>query len=115
MEDVRPGLLLVESGADNLAAQFSRELVDYTIYVIDVAGGDKVPRKGGPGITQSDLLVINKTDLAPHVGADLGVMARDAAQMRGDGPTVLAQVTRDVGVAEIAAHITTARARSLAG
>src|ERR1051325_1808166 len=76
MAHVRPELLLVESGGDNLAAQYSRELVDYTIYVIDVAGGDKVPRKGGPGITQSDLLVINKTDLAPHVGADLSVMAR---------------------------------------
>src|SRR5262249_56477299 len=71
MAHVRPELLFVESGGDNLAAQYSRELVDYTIYVIDVAGGDKVPRKGGPGITQSDLLVINKIDLAPHVGADL--------------------------------------------
>ena len=74
----QPELLFVESGGDNLAAQFSRELADYTIYVIDVSGGDKIPRKGGPGITQSDLLVINKTDLAPLVGADLGVMARDA-------------------------------------
>jgi urease accessory protein len=73
-----PQLLLIESGGDNLAANYSRELADYIIYVIDVAGGDKVPRKGGPGITQSDLLVINKTDLAPHVGADLGVMERDA-------------------------------------
>ncbi len=72
--DVGPDLLLIESGGDNLAAQFSRELVDYTIYVIDVAGGDKIPRKGGPGITQSDLLVINKTDLAIYVGADLQVM-----------------------------------------
>jgi len=114
MRAVRPALLFVESGGDNLAAQYSRELVDYTIYVIDVAGGDKVPRKGGPGITQSDLLVINKTDLAPHVGADLGVMARDAQRMRGDGPTIFAQVTRDVGIAEIAAHITDARARALA-
>jgi urease accessory protein len=101
MEDVRPSLMLVESGGDNLAAQFSRELVDYTIYVIDVSGGDKIPRKGGPGITQSDLLVINKTDLAPLVGADLDVMARDAARMRGDGPTVFAQVTNRVGVDEI--------------
>ena len=78
----------MESGGDNLAAQYSRELADYTIYVIDVAGGDKVPRKGGPGITQSDLLVINKTDLAPHVGADLAVMERDAqtdARRRADG------------------------------
>ncbi len=101
MEEVSPDLLFVESGGDNLAAQYSRELVDYTIYVIDVAGGDKVPRKGGPGITQSDLLVINKTDLAPHVGADLSVMARDARRMRGDGPFVFAQLNRDVGLQEI--------------
>src|SRR5215470_1341417 len=100
-----PDLLFVESGGDNLAAQFSRELADYTIYVIDVSGGDKIPRKGGPGITQSDLLVVNKTDLAPHVGADLGVMARDAARMRGAGPTVFAQVAHGVGVSEIADHI----------
>jgi urease accessory protein len=108
---IRPELLIVESGGDNLAAQYSRELVDYTIYVIDVAGGDKVPRKGGPGITQSDLLVINKTDLAPHVGADLEVMARDARRMRGAGPTVFAQATRDVGVAEIVGHVLAARLR----
>ena len=100
-----PALLIVESGGDNLAAQFSRELVDYTIYVIDVSGGDKIPRKGGPGITQSDLLVINKTDLAPHVGADLGVMDRDARRMRGDGPTVFAQVTNGVAIDAIAAHV----------
>ena len=105
MEEVRPALLFVESGGDNLAAQYSRELADYTIYVIDVAGGDKVPRKGGPGITQSDLLVINKTDLAPHVGADLGVMDRDARRMRGQGPTVFAQITRGVGVEEIARQV----------
>jgi urease accessory protein len=105
MDEVRPSLLLVESGGDNLAAQFSRELVDYTIYVIDVSGGDKIPRKGGPGITQSDLLVINKTDLASLVGADLGVMARDAARMRGDGPTVFAQVTNGVGVEDIVRHL----------
>src|SRR5207244_7158079 len=92
----RPELLFVESGGDNLAAQYSRELADFTIYVIDVAGGDKVPRKGGPGITQSDLLVINKTDLAPQVGADLSVMARDARRMRGDGPVVFAQCTHGV-------------------
>ena len=98
----RPQLLFVESGGDNLAAQFSRELADYTIYVIDVSGGDKIPRKGGPGITQSDLLVINKTDLAPHVGADLAVMERDSRLMRGDGPYVFAQITHDVGVGEIA-------------
>jgi len=112
MEEVRPELLFVESGGDNLAAQYSRELADYTIYVIDVAGGDKVPRKGGPGITQSDLLVINKTDLAPHVGADLAVMDRDARQMRGEGPTVFAQVTRGVGVDAIAAHVRQAWARA---
>lgn len=106
MEDVRPALLLVESGGDNLAAQFSRELVDYTIYVIDVSGGDKIPRKGGPGITQSDLLVINKTDLAPLIGADLHVMARDAKRMRGDGPTVFAQVKNGVGVDEIVREMT---------
>ena len=102
MEAFQPELLFVESGGDNLAAQFSRELADYTIYVIDVSGGDKIPRKGGPGITQSDLLVINKTDLAPLVGADLGVMERDARQMRGDGPFLFAQVTHDVGVRDIA-------------
>ena len=93
MTDLHPELLFVESGGDNLAAQFSRELADFTIYVIDVSGGDKIPRKGGPGITQSDLLVINKTDLAPLVGADLGVMERDARRMRGDGPFLFAQVT----------------------
>jgi urease accessory protein len=108
-----PELLLVESGGDNLAAQYSRELADYTIYVIDVAGGDKVPRKGGPGITQSDLLVINKIDLAPHVGADLDVMARDARRMRGDGPTVFAQITAGVGVADIIAYAEAARASQL--
>src|SRR5256884_1874016 len=113
MEEVHPELLFVESGGDNLAAQYSRELADYTIYVIDVAGGDKVPRKGGPGITQSDLLVINKTDLAPHVGADLSVMARDAAAMRGDGPTVFAQVVRGVVGDQIAAAVLTLRSAAL--
>jgi urease accessory protein len=108
MEEVAPELLFVESGGDNLAAQYSRELVDYTIYVIDVAGGDKVPRKGGPGITQSDLLVINKVDLAPHVGADLAVMDRDAKRMRGEGPTVFAQVNHGVGVPAIVAHVLSA-------
>jgi urease accessory protein len=112
METVKPALLFVESGGDNLAAQYSRELADFTLYVIDVAGGDKVPRKGGPGITQSDLLVINKTDLAPHVGADLSVMDRDARRMRGDGPTVFAQVTRGIGVDEIAAHVLSALQRA---
>jgi urease accessory protein len=108
MEAFRPELLFVESGGDNLAAQYSRELADYTIYVIDVAGGDKVPRKGGPGITQSDLLVINKTDLAPLVGADLSVMERDAKKMRGEGPLVFAQARHDVAVDDIARHIVAA-------
>ncbi len=105
MADVRPELLFVESGGDNLTAQFSRELADYTIYVIDVAGGDKVPRKGGPGITQSDLLIINKTDLAPHVGASLEVMAADAARMRGDGPVVFAQAHHGEGVPAVVDHV----------
>jgi len=100
-----PDLMFVESGGDNLAAQFSRELADFTIYVIDVSGGDKIPRKGGPGITQSDLLVINKTDLAPLVGADLDVMTRDSQRMRGDGPFLLAQVTNGIGVRQIADHV----------
>ncbi len=100
-----PELMFVESGGDNLAADFSRELADYTVYVIDVAGGDKIPRKGGPGITQSDLLVINKTDLASAVGADLAIMQRDALLMRQDGPFIFAQVKHDQGVAEIARHI----------
>ncbi len=113
MASVAPELLFVESGGDNLAAQYSRELVDYTIYVIDVAGGDKVPRKGGPGITQSDLLVINKTDLAPHVGADLAIMDRDAKRMRGDGPTIFAQATKHVGVDDVAQHVVAARARAI--
>ncbi|HEX5751562.1 MAG TPA: urease accessory protein UreG [Archangium sp.] len=105
MEALKPELLIVESGGDNLAAQYSRELADYTVYVIDVAGGDKVPRKGGPGITQSDLLIINKTDLAPHVGADLSVMDRDARKMRGDGPFVFTQVTKGVGLREVIDHL----------
>ncbi len=112
MEAIKPELLFVESGGDNLAAQYSRELADYTIYVIDVAGGDKVPRKGGPGITQSDLLVINKTDLAPMVGADLGVMERDAKKMRGLGPIVFAQATKGVGVADVADSLTRAWRRA---
>ncbi|HEY2952412.1 MAG TPA: urease accessory protein UreG [Verrucomicrobiae bacterium] len=101
-----PDILLLESGGDNLAACFSRELADYTIQVIDVAGGDKIPRKGGPGITQSDLLVINKTDLAQAVGADLAVMERDARKMRGPGPFVFAQVRHGVGLEEIMAQVT---------
>src|SRR2546428_7179638 len=108
-----PDLLFVESGGDNLAAQFSRELSDYTIYVIDVSGGDKIPRKGGPGITQSDLLVINKIDLAALVGADLDVMARDAARMRGRGPVVFAQITSGVGGPAIADALTTPWRRAL--
>ena len=102
----KPQILLLESGGDNLAACFSRELADFTIQVIDVCGGDKIPRKGGPGITQSDLLVINKTDLAAGVGADLAVMKRDAKKMRGAGPVVFAQVKHGAGVDEITAHIT---------
>jgi urease accessory protein len=105
MAKFEPDLLFVESGGDNLAAQFSRELADYTIYVIDVSGGDKIPRKGGPGITQSDLLVINKTDLADLVRADLGVMERDSKRMRGDGPFLFAQVLNGVGVRDIADRI----------
>jgi urease accessory protein len=108
-DEHHPELLLLESGGDNLAAHFSRELADFTIYVIDVAGGDKIPRKGGPGITQSDLLVINKTDLAAIVGADLEVMARDARKMRVEGPFLLAQVKHGVGVDEVIAHILRAR------
>ena len=102
-----PGLdlVLIESGGDNLAATFSPELADLTVYVIDVAGGEKIPRKGGPGITRSDLLVINKIDLAPFVGADLGVMDRDARLMRRDKPFVFANVRAGEGVAEVAAFI----------
>jgi urease accessory protein len=102
-----PGLdlVLVESGGDNLAATFSPELADLTIYVIDVSAGDKIPRKGGPGITRSDLLVINKTDLAPLVGADLGVMDRDARKMRGERPFVFANLKAGEGLAEIADFI----------
>ena len=91
-------LLLIESGGDNLAATFSPELVDATIYVIDVSEGEKIPRKGGPGITRSDLLVINKIDLAPHVGADLAVMERDARRQRGRRPVVFTNLRRGEGV-----------------
>ena len=105
-----PDLLMLESGGDNLAAHFSREVADFTIYVIDVAAGDKIPRKGGPGTTQSDLLVINKTDLAEIVGADLAVMDRDAKKMRGEGPIVFAQLKSGIGVDEIADHVTERRA-----
>lgn len=94
-------LILIESGGDNLASTFSPELSDLTIYVIDVAAGEKIPRKGGPGITRSALLVINKTDLAPHVGADLGVMARDAKKMRGDRPFIFTNLRTGEGVQEV--------------
>ena len=97
--------ILIESGGDNLAATFSPELADITIYVIDVSAGDKIPRKGGPGITRSDLLVINKIDLAPFVGASLEVMDRDARKMRGERPFVFANVRAGAGVAEIAAFV----------
>jgi urease accessory protein len=95
-------LVIIESGGDNLAATFSPELADLTLYVIDVAGGDKIPRKGGPGITRSDLLVINKTDLAPHVGASLEVMDRDARKMRGERPFVFTSIRGGEGVAAVA-------------
>ena len=97
----RTDLLLIESGGDNLAANYSRELADFIIYVIDVAGGDKVPRKGGPGITGADILVVNKIDLAEAVGADLGVMERDAGRMRDGGPVVFAVVKDGKGVKDI--------------
>ena len=100
-------LILVESGGDNLAATFSPELSDLTIYVIDVAGGEKIPRKGGPGITRSDLLIINKTDLAPHVGANLEVMASDAKKMRGERPFVFTNLRKGDGVDEVVAFIRT--------
>jgi urease accessory protein len=98
-------LILIESGGDNLAATFSPDLADLTIYVIDVAQGEKIPRKGGPGITRSDLLVINKTDLAPYVGADLGVMAADAARMRGTRPFVFANAREGAGIEAVAQFI----------
>ncbi len=94
-------LILLESGGDNLAATFSPELSDLTIYVIDVAGGEKIPRKGGPGITRSDLLIINKTDLAPYVGANLDVMARDARQQRGERPFLFTNLKTGDGVAQV--------------
>jgi urease accessory protein len=98
-------LILIESGGDNLAATFSPELADITIYVIDVAAGDKIPRKGGPGICRSDLLVINKIDLAPLVGASLDVMDRDARRMRGERPFLFTNLKENVGVPEVAAFI----------
>lgn len=98
-------LIFVESGGDNLAATFSPELVDATIYVIDVAGGDKIPRKGGPGITKSDLLVINKTDLAPFVGASLEVMDRDSRKMRGTKPFVFTNLKTTEGIEDVLTFI----------
>jgi len=98
-------LMLIESGGDNLAATFSPELVDITIYVIDVAGGEKIPRKGGPGITRSDLLVVNKTDLAEHVGASLAVMEQDTRRMREGRPYVFSSLKRGEGVEAIAAFV----------
>lgn len=98
-------VVFIESGGDNLAATFSPELSDLTIYVIDVAGGEKIPRKGGPGITKSDLLIINKTDLAPYVGADLGVMDRDSRKMRGARPFVFTNLKTQEGVDGIVSWI----------
>ena len=98
-------VVFVESGGDNLAATFSPELSDLTIYVIDVAGGEKIPRKGGPGITKSDLFIINKTDLAPYVGADLGVMEADTQRMRKQRPYVMTNLKTRTGVAEVVAFI----------
>jgi len=111
LEADHPGLelILVESGGDNLTATFSYGLVHRQIFVIDVAGGDKVPRKGGPGVTRSDLLVINKTDLAALVGADLSVMARDAAAVRGDRPTVFTSLVADPAATEVAAWVRAVR------
>jgi urease accessory protein len=102
-----PGLDIVflESGGDNLAASFSPELVDASIYVIDVSGGDTIPRKGGPGVTRSDLLVINKIDLAPYVGADLDVMARDAKLMRGERPFLFTNLKQRAGLPDVVAWI----------
>jgi urease accessory protein len=119
LESQLPGLelIFVESGGDNLAAMFSPELVDVSIYVIDVAGGDKIPRKGGPGITRSDLLVINKIDLAPHVGASLEVMDRDARKMRGNRPFLFTNLKSGSGLPDVVAwlehHLTAPERRNL--
>jgi len=98
-------IVFIESGGDNLAATFSPDLADLTLYVIDVAAGEEIPRKGGPAITRSDLLIINKTDLAPHVGASLDVMERDAKRMRGEKPFVFSQLRGDVGVEKVVRFI----------
>ena len=113
--DHAPDFILLESGGDNLAANFSRELADFIVYVIDVCGGDKIPRKGGPGVTQADLLVINKVELADAVGASLEVMARDAKKQRESGPLVMANVKRSVGVPEIAEHVIAAWTNATGG
>jgi len=109
MLDVYPDadIVFIESGGDNLAATFSPELSDLTIYVIDVAGGEKIPRKGGPGITRSDLLVINKTDLAPYVGASLEVMREDTLRMRGNKPFAMTDLRRQDGLAQVIRFIET--------
>ena len=101
-------IILIESGGDNLAATFSPELADITLYVIDVAQGEKIPRKGGPGITRSDLLIINKTDLAPHVGANLDIMAADAERQRGTRPVAFTNIRAGEGVEQVARFIETA-------
>ncbi len=100
-------IVFIESGGDNLAATFSPELSDLTLYVIDVAGGEKIPRKGGPGITKSDLLIINKTDLAPHVGANLAIMESDTQRMRGGKPYVMTNLRNQAGVSDIIRFIET--------
>jgi urease accessory protein len=107
LRDRHPGLelIFIESGGDNLSATFSPDLADVTLYVIDVSGGDKIPRKGGPGVTRSDLLIINKTDLAPYVGASLEVMERDAARMRGSRPFVFTELLSGRGVESVVAFI----------
>jgi len=98
-------VVLIESGGDNLSATFSPELADVTLYVIDVAAGEEIPRKGGPALTRSDILVINKTDLAPHVGASLDVMKRDATRVRNDRPFVFASIRQEDGVDAVLTHL----------
>jgi len=107
--------VLLESGGDNLTLTFSPELVDHSLYVIDVAGGDKIPRKRGPGLILADLLVINKTDLAPYVGADLGVMQRDALVVRGDRPFLFTDCRAGIGIDAVVVHLLQARLAHLAG
>jgi urease accessory protein len=117
LEDAYPDadLVLLESGGDNLTLTFSPELVDHSLYVIDVAGGDKIPRKRGPGLILADLLVINKTDLAPYVGADLAVMERDARLVRGDGPFLFTDCRVGLGIEAVVDHLLRARQAHLAG